>query len=168
MKGKETCKALKEIRRRIAEANDIEYVTEECQHKGECKGTCPKCEADVRMLERELSKKRSVGKKVALVGVAAGLMTTMSACTPDLGDITDLVRQALRGGQPGAELQGVIEPDPYPLAGDVAIIDDWRINSSGDDDDDSTLAGKIKFDDFDGLEGEIMPPELMDDADGNY
>lgn len=47
-KGKRTCKILKEIRRQIAEANDIEYVVEECQYKGDCLGTCPKCEAEVR------------------------------------------------------------------------------------------------------------------------
>ena len=46
--GKRTCKILKEIRRQIAEANDIEYVVEECQYKGDCLGTCPKCEAEVR------------------------------------------------------------------------------------------------------------------------
>ena len=51
-KGKKTCKILKEIRRQIAEANDIEYVVEECQYKGDCLGTCPKCEAEVRYLEQ--------------------------------------------------------------------------------------------------------------------
>ena len=40
-KGKRTCKILKEIRRQIAEANDIEYVVEECQYKGDCLGTSP-------------------------------------------------------------------------------------------------------------------------------
>ena len=54
MKGKEKCKALKEIRKQIAENNNIEYVVSECKHKGECKGTCPKCEAEVRYLEKEL------------------------------------------------------------------------------------------------------------------
>ena len=34
-KGKRTCKILKEIRRQIAEANNIEYVVEECQYKGD-------------------------------------------------------------------------------------------------------------------------------------
>lgn len=40
-RGKQTCKILKEIRRQIAEANDIEFVTSECRYKGDCLGTCP-------------------------------------------------------------------------------------------------------------------------------
>ena len=46
MNGKSKCKILKEIRKRIAEENDIAYVTSECQYQGECSGTCPKCEAE--------------------------------------------------------------------------------------------------------------------------
>ena len=49
-RGKQTCKILKEIRRQIAEANDIEFITSECQYLGDCPGTCPKCEAEVRSL----------------------------------------------------------------------------------------------------------------------
>ena len=81
MKGKEKCKALKEIRRQIAEQNDIADVVEECKHKGECKGTCPKCEADVRYLERELAKKRAMGQKIALAGISMGVAASFSACT---------------------------------------------------------------------------------------
>ena len=73
MRGKEKCKALKEIRRQIAEKNDIEFVVSECKHQGDCKGTCPKCEAEVRYLERELALKQSLGKAVAVAGITAGL-----------------------------------------------------------------------------------------------
>ena len=61
-KGKQTCKILKEIRKQIAAENDIEFITSECTHKGDCKGTCPKCEAEVRYLERELDKRQRMGK----------------------------------------------------------------------------------------------------------
>lgn len=61
-RGKQTCKILKEIRRQIAEANDIEFITSECQYQGDCLGTCPKCEAEVRYLEQQLERKRRVGK----------------------------------------------------------------------------------------------------------
>ena len=37
-RGKQTCRILKDIRRQIAEANDIEYITSECQYKGDCRG----------------------------------------------------------------------------------------------------------------------------------
>ena len=50
MSGKEKCKYLREIRKKIALENDITLVTSECTFKGECKGTCPKCEAEVRYL----------------------------------------------------------------------------------------------------------------------
>ena len=56
MNGKSKCKILKDIRRQIAADNDIEFVTSECKYQGECTGTCPKCEAEVRYLEQELDK----------------------------------------------------------------------------------------------------------------
>ena len=64
MRGKEKCKILKQIRKRIADENDIPFVVEECEHKGECKGTCPKCEAELRELERALDEKEARGEKV--------------------------------------------------------------------------------------------------------
>ena len=73
-KGKKTCKLLKEIRKEIAKNNDIAYVTTECKYQGDCAGTCPKCEAEVRYLEEELKKRRSAGKKVVLAGVAAAML----------------------------------------------------------------------------------------------
>lgn len=42
--GKQKCQILKEIRRQIAEANDIKLITSECKYRGNCLGTCPKCE----------------------------------------------------------------------------------------------------------------------------
>lgn len=69
--GKETCKALKEIRRKIAEENDINLVIEECTYQGDCKGTCPRCEEELQYLERELEKRRKLGKAVAIVGITA-------------------------------------------------------------------------------------------------
>jgi len=70
MKGKERCKILKDIRQRIADENDIPYVTSECPHKGDCLGTCPKCEAELAYLEREVNRRRSLGKAVTVAGLA--------------------------------------------------------------------------------------------------
>lgn len=96
-KGKKTCKILKEIRRQIAEANDIEYVVEECQYKGDCLGTCPKCEAEVRYLEQQLHQRQMLGKAVVLAGVSVG-MFTLSSCnlnnkTPGEQPVEDTVWQ---------------------------------------------------------------------------
>lgn len=80
MKGKKKCKILKEIRKEIAKQNDIAYVTSECKHQGDCRGTCPKCEAEVRYLEEELKKRSLAGKKVAVAGVAAAMVVSSSGC----------------------------------------------------------------------------------------
>ena len=79
-KGKQTCKILKEIRKQIAAENDIEFVTSECTHKGDCRGTCPTCEAEVRYLERELEKRQRLGKAVVIAGMAVGTMLTATSC----------------------------------------------------------------------------------------
>ena len=72
-RGKEICKALKEIRRKIASENDIELVISECRHKGDCAGTCPKCEAEVLYLENQLAARQRLGKAVKVVGLSMGL-----------------------------------------------------------------------------------------------
>ncbi len=82
--GKEKCRILKQIRAEIARNNDIEYVIEDCPHQGDCRGTCPKCEAEVRELENKLAARRGLGKKVIVAGVAAGIsLGVAGACTPD-------------------------------------------------------------------------------------
>ena len=83
MNGKRKCKMLKEIRKQIARENDITYITTECKHQGNCKGTCPKCESEVRYLEAELEKRRRAGKTVAVAGIAAAMMLNASACAPE-------------------------------------------------------------------------------------
>ncbi len=80
MNGKNKCRILKQIRRTIADENDIPYVTRECTYQGECKGTCPRCEAELRYLEEQLEKRRRLGKKVAVAAVAASLTLSMTGC----------------------------------------------------------------------------------------
>ena len=75
-RGKTTCRILKEIRQQIADANDIEFVTSECRYQGECAGTCPKCEAEVRYLESQLAARQLAGKAVALAGISAAVFLT--------------------------------------------------------------------------------------------
>lgn len=65
---------MKEIRRQIAAANDIDLLVSECQYKGDCLGTCPKCEAEVRYLEQALERRRLAGRAVSLLGISAGLL----------------------------------------------------------------------------------------------
>lgn len=80
-RGKQTCKILKEIRRQIAEANDIEFVTSECRYKGDCLGTCPKCEAEVRYLEQQLRARSLAGKAIVLAGISAASLAMLMSMT---------------------------------------------------------------------------------------
>lgn len=96
MNGKSKCKILKQIRQQIAAENDISYVVSECKHQGDCLGTCPKCEAEVRYLEEELRKKQLMGKKVAVAGVAATIMLGTAGC-----DLIDILSPDI-GGAPAA------------------------------------------------------------------
>ena len=99
-KGKQTCKILKEIRKQIAEENDIKLVIEECTYHGDCLGTCPKCEAEVRYLERELEKRQRLGKAAVVAGLSVGLLGASQvalAQQPDTMGIDKLDEETLRG-----------------------------------------------------------------------
>ena len=73
-KGHNICDTLKAIRKKIADATGIDYSPEECHFTGECKGTCPKCEQDVRDLEHALRRRQTAGKAIKGAGIAAGLV----------------------------------------------------------------------------------------------
>ncbi|MBR3293226.1 MAG: hypothetical protein IKI69_02230 [Oscillospiraceae bacterium] len=118
MLGKEKCRMLKEIRRRIAEENDIPYVTRECTHRGDCRGTCPRCEAELRELERKLEGRKSIGKRVSVAALCAGLVVTNSACTR--ADVVELF-PALREKLPiEDDIQGMMSYDPERLDGEIS------------------------------------------------
>lgn len=74
MIGKDKCKMLKQIRAQIAKNNDIEMIIEECTHQGRCKGTCPKCEAEVAYLEEQLEKRKALGKAVCVAGISVAMI----------------------------------------------------------------------------------------------
>ena len=78
-RGKSICNVLKTIRKQIADANEIKYEPRECHHQGECRGTCPACEAEVRYIEQQLNLRRQLGKAAVIVGISAGL-SALSGC----------------------------------------------------------------------------------------
>ncbi len=138
-RGKQTCKILKEIRRQIAEANGIEFAVSECRYKGDCLGTCPKCEAEVRYLEQQLRIRSLAGKAVALAGISAGMIlmsgcsgTTSSQSSETLqGDVVAPVEQIEtavsieeEGEVPAIKdtvviKKGEIEDTKYPVVGEI-------------------------------------------------
>lgn len=85
-RGKETCQVLKQIRQQIAEKNEIPYTTTECHFEGECQGTCPKCEAELRYLEDEIKKRGTLKKVASVAGISLGVAMTFSSCVIS-GDI---------------------------------------------------------------------------------
>lgn len=145
MNGKDKCKILKEIRRQIAENNDIEWVVSECRHQGTCKGTCPRCESEVRKLERELERKRRLGQTVAIAGISAACIAGLTACsgTPLTGffgipvtepeTYVEVLDGEIASFYDEPDEICIIETDPetdavpieeIELSGDVAIWDD--------------------------------------------
>ena len=76
-KGRTICKVLKDVRRKIATENGISYHPEECHHKGECVGTCPGCEKEIRYLEEQLKNKQHSGLGLKVAGIAAGVCVTV-------------------------------------------------------------------------------------------
>ena len=115
MRGKEVCRTLKEIRAEIARQNGIPWETEECGFKGECRGACPRCEAEVRQLEEALAKRRRLCKAVALAGVAAGMVTALSGCSAVEALIDDA--RPVATPAPGEEIVvGQIAPADDPIA----------------------------------------------------
>jgi TonB family protein len=81
-RGKSICSVLKTIRKQVADANGIEYEPRECHHQGDCRGTCPACEAEVRYIQQQLDIRRQLGKAVAVVGISAGL-AALNSCAFD-------------------------------------------------------------------------------------
>ena len=82
-RGRQTCKILKEIRRQIAYANGSEFITSKCRYKGDCLGTCPKCEAEMRYLEQQRRARSIAGKAVALAGISAASLAMLMPMTSE-------------------------------------------------------------------------------------
>ena len=109
------------MRRRIADENNIPLETEECTYHGECCGTCPRCDAEVRYLEDALSHRLSLGKAATVAGLALGLavgagvqaqnVTDTAALKPTAKEISDTVGKV--------RVTGVVlnsktkEPEPF-------------------------------------------------------
>ena len=81
--GKSVCNTLKQIRLDVARANGIDYVPAPCNHKGDCAGTCPACESEVEYLEKEISRRHSLGKAVLIAGIGLTSLTAMASTSSD-------------------------------------------------------------------------------------
>lgn len=127
--GKNKCDYLKKIRENIAKHYGIPFQTKECGFEGECKGTCPKCEQEVRYLEMELLKMGVLKKSLTLacalpmmasaVGSAEAPLKGMMAPAVEATDFAPLEKKIVRQNLSPASLQhqgeeGEIPPPPPP------------------------------------------------------
>lgn len=156
MKGKEKCKTLKAIRLDIAKKNGIELEIPECTHKGDCPGSCPRCEAEVKYLERQLELRRRRGIKPILASISAGLIT-LSTASCEIFPPADTLQGDMQPGTSGESIEDTVQPDTnrtetgsitynpdsteeYVLDGDIAFpIKGDLIYTGEDDDEDSEI-----------------------------
>ena len=136
---------MREVRQRIAKENGISYKPVECHHEGECSGTCPGCEKELRYLEEQLRNKQRGGLGLKVAGIAAGVcvaampMTAMvqpkSKISPEANP--QLIKQDsvevvdLTAGNPDAVLftgQVLDKETKDSLWGAVVIVE--RVNST--------------------------------------
>ena len=131
-RGKQTCKILKEIRRQIAEANGIEFATSECRYKGDCLGTCPKCEAEVRYLEQQLRDRSLAGKAIALAGISAGmiLMSGCSGTSSSNQSNDDMLGEFIESPEMIEEVEETVEKGELPEIEDTVVIKKVEIDES--------------------------------------
>lgn len=82
--GKKICKTLKAVRKGIADENGIPLEIEECSYEGDCPGTCPRCEAEVRYLENAIMERLHLGKVATIAGLALGLAVSNASAQDTL------------------------------------------------------------------------------------
>lgn len=114
MRGKNKCKILKQIRQKIAEENDIPLITKECTYQGECSGTCPRCEAELRYLEQQLARRQALGKTVTVAALSLGLIAGAAGCSST---------PAKESGEIPVTTAESIETDPSELGGVPEVLE---------------------------------------------
>lgn len=111
MSGKQKCKVLRQIRKEIADTNGIPFVTADCKFERVCRGTCPKCEGEIRYLEKKLKERQSLGYSIKVAGI-----TTLDVISKTTRSVIDRVKY-------------VIDDIVYPLQGEEESWDEeqgWR------------------------------------------
>lgn len=164
MKGKSKCRILKDIRRKIAQDNDIEFITTECKHKGDCLGTCPKCEAEVRYLEEQLKKRKAAGKQIAVAGIAAAFVVGGTSCdiidafNPIQGDIA-LPPEGSRQETVDGEMPS--ESSEFVTMGDMLPPEESEVSEEESDENSKEYVemGEVPEESYEEFMGEPMPEQ---------
>ena len=153
-RGKAICNQLKDVRRRIAGENDIPLEIKECSYEGPCRGTCPRCEAEVRYLERELARRISMGKAATVAGLALGLASCGNGTPGNAPDTDDVVYTGeplppVEEADTLRHLADTTKPlwrepeDSYIVTGDACVMPIDTIYEEGEAVEDEAIIGAI-------------------------
>lgn len=135
-KGKKLCNYLRDVRKEIADANEIDYNPTPCTHEGDCMGTCPKCEAEVRHIENGLRLRRLAGKAITIVGLSVA-MASCSGCNDGTTDTAGMVEDP-----DSIEMQVMGDVDMAPDSALQAELDSIERVNGGKADNANCLADK--------------------------
>ena len=168
-KGKQTCKILKEIRKQIAAENDIKLVVEECTYQGDCLGTCPKCEAEVRYLERELEKRQRMGKAAVFAGMTLGTAITAASCGSPVPPTPGLIALPTDSITAIDTVRNDSVDKPFLFEGDVVATVPDSLEEEGETTDGYVApiaCGEVEeVEDYESLEGIIVDPVAVDEGE---
>ena len=157
-KGKSVCNVLKGVRKAVADANGIKYEPVECGFDGECRGTCPACEAEVRYIERELKLRRLAGRAVTVAGIALGA-AALSACGNDVMEHLGQEQAAVKADNMD-KVFGVVEEMPGFPGGQAALMkyikENLRCPNTGID-----IAGRVIVQFTIGKDGTVKAPKIV-------
>lgn len=157
-RGKDICKEQKTVRRQIAEENGIDLEIPECTYKGPCKGTCPRCESEVRFLENELAKRIKLGKVATVAGLALTLGISGNAAAQTVTGNENRDTVAVSQPQCYARLEGVVKDsitkEVLPFVNIMIMKDGKQVNGG--------------MTDFDGLYSIRMVPGEYQLVVGTY
>lgn len=118
-KGKQKCEKLKSIRKAFADANGVDYTPSECSSTEECRGTCPKCEAEAEYIMSKIKEGKASSNEIP--------MGTDRSCVDEDLEIIDVTEFAdIEINDSGEILE--LEDE---LMGDIDLPSDWIIAEEG-------------------------------------
>ena len=151
-RGKKICGELKKIRRRIADENGIKMDIPECTYEGECRGTCPRCEWEVKYLEKTLFERMKLGK----IATISGLALTLSSCNGGEGIGPDI---QVVGDVPNTDTENVVSETIPPPPPEPEWPDDIPVELGFVEYEEDTFAAALKPNE-DTIEKEIVEGEM--------
>lgn len=136
-RGKDICKELKAVRRRIADENGIPLEIPECTYHGPCAGTCPRCEWELRQLETALADRLRLGKVATVAGLALGLSLSASAQSEvpkiEIGTPVDSMHQEVTKGCLKGTVIDAKTKEPLPFVNVFLKQDDKMVKGATTD-----------------------------------